>query len=366
MKIPYLSLEFMHNEIKRDIENAIERVIRSNDFILSNEVLCFEKEFSEYCGTKYAIGCGNGLDALYLILKAYDISSGDEVIVPSNTYIATALAVSYTGAQPVFVEPNLKTFNIDPTSIEAAITPNTKAIIAVNLYGRCADMDCINEIAQKHNLKVIEDSAQAHGALYKGRKAGSLGSAAGFSFYPGKNLGALGDAGAITTNDQDLAEQLYALRNYGSKIKYEHILKGTNSRLDEIQAAVLRAKLPHLDSWNKRRSDIAEHIISEVNNPNIVLPERSNDIYKNVWHIFAVLCERRSSLEEYLNSNGISTNKHYPKAMHLQGAYSDLNIAEGTLPIAEKMSLSELSLPVYYGLTDEQVEFLIDTLNSFE
>ncbi len=366
MKIPYLDLGAMHNELKQDLTSAFERVLNANDFILGNEVKAFEADFADYCGTKYAIGCGNGLDALYLILKAMGIGAGDEVIVPSNTYIATALAVSYVGATPVFVEPTLDTFNINPDRIEEAITANTKAIMAVNLYGRMADLDKIKEIADKHGLKLIEDSAQAHGAKYKGHKSGYYSDAAGFSFYPGKNLGALGDAGAIVTNDDELADKLYCLRNYGSKVKYEHIMQGTNSRLDELQAAFLHAKLKDLDKWNTERNRIAQRLINEIHNPLIVMPQPCDENHYNVWHIFAVLCDKRAELEKYLNDKGIGTNKHYPKPMHMQGAYKNLGFEQGAFPIAEKISACELSIPVYYGMTDEQVDYLIDALNGFE
>lgn len=365
MKIPYLSLESMHGELKNEITAAFNRVFEANDYILGKEVTDFEKKFADYCETQYAIGCGNGLDAIYLILKAFGIGSGDEVIVPSNTYIATALAVSYVGAKPVFVEPDVRTFNIDTTKIEAAVTDATKAVIAVNLYGRMAELDVIKGICDKYGLKLIEDSAQAHGATYKGKKSGFYSDAAAFSFYPGKNLGALGDAGAIVTNDEELAEKLRCIRNYGSKIKYRHIMKGTNSRLDEMQAAFLSAKLPRLDDWNAERNRIADKIIERVHNPLIALPTGSDEIYGNVWHVFAVLCEKRDELEKYLNEKGIGTNKHYPTPMHRQGAYLDLGIEEGALPVAERISANELSLPVYYGMSEEQVDYLIDALNEF-
>ncbi len=364
-KIPYLTLEPMHDELKADLTAAFNCVVNSNNYILGKEVEKFEAEFSLYCGVKHTVGCGNGLDALYLILKAMEIGYGDEVIIPSNTYIATALAVTYTGATPIFVEPDINTFNIDPKLIESKINSRTRAIIAVNLYGRVADMDGINMIADKYGLKVIEDSAQSHGAMYKGKKAGALSYASGFSFYPGKNLGALGDAGAITTDDDALAEKLYALRNYGSIIKYDHIMQGTNSRLDELQAAFLRVKLRNLDKWNTERNLIAKRIFEEVNNDCITLPLAGDNDYYIVWHVFALLCDYRDELEKFLNSNGIATNKHYPKPIHLQGAYQSLNIHKGALPIAEKISSCELSIPLYYGMTKEQVEHLIHCLNIF-
>ena len=365
MKIPFVSLREMHNEIRNELDSKYASVMEKSNFIMGDELEAFEKSFAEYCGTKHAIGVGNGLDALYLILRAMDIGAGDEVIVPSNTYIATALAVSYTGATPVFVEPDIRTFTIDPEKIEEKITEKTKAIMAVHLYGRTADMDEINAIAHKHGLKVVEDSAQAHGATYKGKKAGSLADASGFSFYPGKNLGALGDGGAVTTNDDVLADKVSMLRNYGSKIKYNHELMGNNSRLDEMQAAFLNVKLPHLDKWNTFRNKVVSLYLSEIKNPLITLPLPCDDVHYNIWHIFAVMTDHRDSLEKYLSDNGVGTNKHYPKAIHLQGAYQHLGLPEGTYPIAEKISACELSLPLYYGMKEEEIDYLIALLNSW-
>ena len=365
MNIPFASVEVMHKEIEEEMLAAFKRVYDNNWFIQGKEVSEFEKEFATYCGASYCVGCGNGLDALYLILRAYGIGAGDEVIVPSNTYIATALAVSYTGAKPVFVEPCPESFNINPSLIEAAITKDTKAIMAVHLYGQPADMDEIKELAKKYNLKVIEDSAQAHGAIYKNNHTGSLGDAAGFSFYPGKNLGALGDGGAIVTNDKELADKCRALGNYGSDYKYHHIYKGNNSRLDEVQAALLRVKLKKLDAWNKRRNEIANRFINEIDNDEIVLPVTLSE-RTHVYHIFGIRCERRGELERYLSENGIGTNKHYPIPMHMQGAYADLNIPEGTYPIAEEISRTELSIPMYYGMTEDEVSYIIDKINSWK
>lgn len=366
MSIPYLSMQPMHDEIETEIFEAFKNCYRKNWFIMGDEMNAFEKEFADYCGVSYAIGCANGLDALHLILLAYGLGKGDEVIVPSSTYIATALAVTFTGAVPVFVEPEVDGFNIDPTRIEEKITPNTKAIMAVHLYGRPADMDAINTVAKKHGLKVIEDAAQAHGASYKGRKTGNLGDAAGFSLYPGKNLGALGDSGIIVTNDQMVAEKTLALRNYGSKTKYYNEMVGVNSRLDEIQAAFLRIKLKHLDRWNFERTKIADRYLREIHNPLIQLPLASDETYYNVWHIFPVMCENRSALEKHLCINEIGVMKHYPVPMHLQKAYADLNILQGALPLAEKISACELSIPLYYGMTDTQISEVIEALNSFK
>jgi len=365
MKIPYQSFDVMHEEIHTELTDCFERVLSKNWFIMGEELKQFEQSFAEYVGTKYAIGCGNGLEALHLILRAMNIGEGDEVIVPSNTYIASALAISYAGATPIFVEPKIETFTIDPARIEEKINARTKAIMVVHLYGRVCDMDPIIEIAQKHNLQIIEDAAQSHGAIYKGKQAGSFGIAAGFSFYPGKNLGALGDAGAVVTNDKDIAEKVFCLRNYGSKVKYYNEYKGYNSRLDELQAAFLNVKLPYLDMWNNRRKEIASRLIDEVKNTNIILPIPNDKDYQSVWHIFAVRCKKRDLLAEYLNENGIGTLKHYPLPMHLQKAYSDLAISKGSLPIAEEISETQLSLPVYYGMTDEQVDYLIEKLNAF-
>lgn len=364
MTVKFASFDKMHNEIENEIIEKFKEVYRKNWFIQGSEVQAFEQEFAQYCGTKYCVGCGNGLDALFLSLKALEIGDGDEVIVPSNTYIATALAVSYTGATPVFVEPNIESYNIDVTKIEEKITDNTKAIIAVHLYGQPADMDEIKVIANKYNLKIIEDAAQAHGALYKGKKVGSMGDIAGFSFYPGKNLGALGDSGAIVTNNKGLADKVRSLGNYGSDYKYHHIYKGHNSRLDEIQAAFLRIKLKNLERWTDNRRNTAKRFLEGINNSNIILPKEM-DYAKHVYHIFAIRSERRDELESYLNQNGIQTNKHYPIPMHLQCAYSDLNIKKGELPIAEKISISELSIPMYYGMSEEEINAVINTCNEF-
>lgn len=365
MKTPFVSFEPMHKEIEKEVVNKFKEVYNKNWFIQGEEVNKFEKEFAEFCESKYCIGCGNGLDALYLILRGYDIGKGDEVIVPSNTYIATALAVSYVGAKPVFVEPDLNTYNINTKLIEKAITSKTKAIIAVHLYGQPADMDEINAIAKKHDLKVIEDSAQSHGALYKGKKVGSLGDASGFSFYPGKNLGALGDAGAIVTSDIDLADKIRAIANYGSDRKYHHIYKGTNSRLDELQAAFLRIKLRNLNRWNEDRRKIAQKYIECIKNDRIVKPYQS-DFAEHVWHLFVISTEKRDEFEEYLRKNDIGSTIHYPIPIHMQKAYEDFNIKEGTFPIAEKISKEVLSIPMWYGMTDECVDYVIDKINKFK
>ena len=366
MEVEFCSFKPMHDEIRKNLDDAYNRVINKNYFIHGKECELFEKEFANYCGVKYCIGVGSGLDAIYLILKAMGIGNGDEVIVPSNTFIATALAVSYVGAMPIFVEPVIDTYNIDPTKIAAKITNKTKAIIAVHLQGRTADMDEIKKIAKKYNLKVIEDAAQAHGAKYKGKKAGSLADAAAFSFYPGKNLGALGDGGCVVTDDKEIAEKVRALSNYGSDYKYHHIYRGTNSRLDELQCAFLREKLPSLDKWNAARRVIAQKYFKGIKNPLIKLPLASDKNYEHIYHVFVIRCDRRDELEKYLNDNGIATVKHYPIPMHLQGAYADLQLKKGDLPIAEEISNTVLSIPMYYGMTEEAVDYVIEKINQFQ
>lgn len=364
MKIPFVTFKPMEAELDKELRTAFDRVYTRSWYIEGVEDEAFEKSFAEYCDSKYCVGVGNGLDALFLALKALGVGAGDEVIVPSNTYIATALAVTYVGATPVFVEPDIRTFNIDPSKIEEAITDKTKAIMPVHLYGQPCDMDPIMEIAKKYGLFVVEDCAQAHGATYKGKVIGSFGDAAGFSFYPGKNLGALGDAGATVTNDEKLAKKVRALGNYGSDYKYHHIYKGNNSRLDELQAAFLAAKIPHLNKMNEERRKIAQKYIEGIKNEEVILPYIPE--YANpVWHIFGIRCKRRDELEKFLNDAGIGTNKHYPIPMHLQECYKDLGFKEGDFPIAEEISATELSIPMYYGLTDEEVQYVIDRVNEF-
>lgn len=365
MKIPFVTFKPMEAELDNDIRSAFERVYTRSWYIEGEEDKAFEKSFAEFCETNYCVGTGNGLDALVLALKALRVGAGDEVIVPSNTYIATALAVTYVGAKSVFVEPDIRTFNIDPTKIESAITKKTKAIMPVHLYGQACDMDPIMEIARKYNLYVVEDCAQAHGATYKGNKIGTFGDAAGFSFYPGKNLGALGDAGATITNNKELADRIRAYGNYGSDYKYHHIYKGNNSRLDEMQAAFLATKLPHLERMNVERRKIAQMYLDGIKNPEVVLPFVP-DYAVPVWHIFGIRCKRRAELEKFLNDKGIGTNKHYPIPMHLQDCYKDLGFKEGDFPIAEEISATELSIPMYYGMTDEQIQYVIDCINEFK
>lgn len=364
MKVPFVSFLPMERALDRDLREAFERVFARSWYIEGVEDESFEKAFAQYCQVRYCVGVGNGLDSLMLSLKAMDIGEGDEVIVPSNTYIATALAVSYVGALPVFVEPKIETFNMNPALIEEKINAHTKAIMPVHLYGQACDMDPIIAVAGKYGLKVVEDCAQAHGAVYKGKKVGSFGDAACFSFYPGKNLGALGDAGALITNDKKLAARVRALGNYGSDYKYHHIYKGNNSRLDELQAAYLSAKLPHLEKMNMERRRIADRYLAEIRNPKVVLPTVCEDMIP-VWHIFGIRCDERDALEKHLNDNGIGTNKHYPIPIHLQQCYKDLGFKEGDFPIAEEISKTELSIPMYYGMKDAEIGYVIDMINCF-
>lgn len=365
MNIPFLDLKAVYAEMKVDLDSAYQRVMDSGWFIMGPELEAFELEFAQYCESKYCIGVANGLDALHLILRAYGIGKDDEVIVPANTFIATWLAVSYAGAKLVPVEPDPKTYNIDPTRIEEAITTKTKAIIAVDLYGLPADYDPILEIAKKYNLRVIEDAAQAHGAKYKGRICGSLADAAAFSFYPGKNLGALGDGGAVVTNDDDLAKKIQLLRNYGSKEKYNHEIKGYNSRLDELQAAFLREKLKKLDEWNDRRKMVASNYLIPLSNlPNLSLPKVPNWATPS-WHIFAVRTTQRDNLQFFLRNNGINTLIHYPVPPHLSTSYSDLGFGQNSFPISEEIASSELSLPMGPQLSLESIIFIIKMINQF-
>lgn len=361
MKVPFLDLKSPHLEFQQELEAAFRRVLESGWYILGREVEAFEDEFAAYCGVRHCVGVGNGLDALHLIFRAYGIGAGDEVIVPSNTYIATWLAVSHAGARPVPVEPIEATYNIDPQRICDAITPRTKAIIAVHLYGQPADMDMINDIAHQHGLKVIEDAAQAHGARYKGSRAGNLADAAGFSFYPGKNLGALGDGGAITTNDDGLASRVRILRNYGSQVKYHNEVKGFNSRLDELQAALLRVKLKHLDTWNSARSLIAITYLDRLAASGLVLPIVPAWA-EPAWHLFVVRSTQRDALQKKLEYAEIGTMVHYPIPPHLQPAYAEEGYQIGNLPIAEMLHREALSLPMFPQLNNQAQAYVTSTL----
>jgi dTDP-4-amino-4,6-dideoxygalactose transaminase len=366
MKVPFLDFVGPYEELKPELDAAYFRFMKSAWYILGRELEAFEQEFAAYCGVGHCVGVGNGLEALHLLLRAYEIGPGDEVIVPSNTYIATWLAVSYAGAAPVPVEPNSRTYNIDPVRIEAAITARTKAIMPVHLYGQPADMDPIMEIAERHGLKVIEDNAQAQGAKYKGRPTGSLGHAAGNSFYPGKNLGAFGDAGAVTTNDPELADRVRTLRNYGSKKKYYNDCKGFNSRLDELQAGFLRVKLRHLDEWNERRSKIADIYLSQLSTlkSQLILPFFP-EWAEPVWHLFVIRHPQRDALQQKLTEAGIGTLIHYPVPPHRSGAYSDLRPPSSdiwNLPIAEQLASTVLSLPIGPHISRAQAKQITDTI----
>lgn len=365
MRVPFLDVAASYQELKVDLDSAVQRVMASGNYILGPEVAAFESEFAAYCGAGYCIGVANGLDALHLILRAMEIGPGDEVIVPTNTYIATWLAVSYAGATPVPVEPDEKTYNIDPALIKKAITPRTRAIIAVHLYGQPADMDSINEVAGKYGLAVIEDAAQAHGALYKGRRVGSLGGAAGFSFYPSKNLGALGDGGAIVTNDEALAGRLRVLRNYGSQEKYFNETKGFNSRLDEMQAAVLRVKLRKLDEWNGRRKRLAAYYLQVLEGVSDLTLPLVASYADPVWHLFVVRHPDRNALQKHLAAAGVGTLIHYPHPPHLQQAYVELGYAPGSFPLSEGMAHEVLSLPMGPHGSEETCRYVSEQLENF-
>jgi dTDP-4-amino-4,6-dideoxygalactose transaminase len=363
--IPFLDLKDAYLELKVEMDQAYHRVMDSGWFILGEEVEAFEKEFASYCHAKHCIGLGNGLDALHLILRAYDIGAGDQVIVPSNTYIATWLAVSYAGATPIPVEPDIQTYNLDPKRIEASITESTRAIMPVHLYGQPAKMDSILEIARRYHLKVIEDAAQAHGASFNGTSAGILGDAAAWSFYPGKNLGAQGDAGAVTTNDSALDEKIRMLRNYGSRVKYYNEFKGYNSRLDPLQAAFLRVKLSHLDSWNQRRKAVAKHYLAGIMSLDGLLSPYILEGSEPSWHLFVVRHKKRDELQKHLQQAGIGTLIHYPVPPHLASAYADMGKKTGDFPIAEELANTVISLPIGPHLSNENVETIIQELKNF-
>lgn len=366
MNVPFLDLKAPYRELQAEMDSAYQMVMENGWYILGEEVEAFESEFSKYCGVKHCIGVGNGLEALHLILKAYKIGAGDEVIVPANTYIATWLAVTHTGAVPIPVEPDIRTYNLDPRLVERAITGKSRAILAVHLYGQSADMDPILEIGRKYGLKVIEDAAQAHGAGYKGKLAGALGDAAGWSFYPGKNLGAMGDAGAVTTNDDDFADQVRVLRNYGSHTKYYNEMKGFNSRLDSLQAAFLRVKLRYLDKWNQRRKLIASRYQEGLADaPMVTLPFVPEAIDPS-WHLFVIRHQHRDILQKYLTEAGIGTLIHYPVPPHLSKAYAELGNRVGDYPITENIADTVLSLPMGPHLTIEQTEKVIRSIRSFD
>jgi dTDP-4-amino-4,6-dideoxygalactose transaminase len=365
MSIHFLDLKSVYLEIQSELDEAYHRVMSSGMYILGEEVEAFENDFATYCGVKHCIGVGNGLDALHLILRGYNIGKNDEVIVPANTFIATWLAVSYAGATPVPVEPDPTTFNIDVEKIEAAITSKTRAIMPVHLYGQPAEMNAIKVIANQYNLIVIEDAAQAHGAIYKGKKVGSIGHAAGWSFYPGKNLGAFGDAGAITTDDDHLTEKVRILRNYGSKIKYFNEVKGYNSRLDPIQAAFLRVKLKHLDEWNARRNRQAQFYLDNINElSNLTLPHSPKGDQSS-WHLFVIRHPQRDKLQKQLQNSEIFTLIHYPVPPHLSEAYQHTGWAQGSFPITEAISQTALSLPIGPHLSPSAQKRVINEIHNF-
>lgn len=362
MKIPFSAFDVMHGEIREEMLTKFAQVYDRGWFIQGIECEAFEQEFAAWLGAEHCVGLATGLDAIYLALKALEIGVGDEVIVPSNTFIATALAVSYTGAKVVLVDPDENTYNMCGKGLEEAYTPNCKAIIPVHLYGQAAQMDELLAFAKEKGLYVLEDCAQAHGATYKGQKVGTFGDVGCFSFYPGKNLGALGDGGAIVTNNEELAKKIRCLGNYGSTKKYHHAYQGTNSRLDEVQAALLRIKLKHLDAYNTAREAVAKKYLEGIKNPKIRLPKVGTD-RNHVWHLFAVMCDEREALKAYLEEKGIGTVCHYPIAIADQECYKAENLAH--LPIAEYIAANELSLPMYYGMMDEQVQYVINVINEF-
>ena len=359
MNVPFLWLPPVYDELGDALDAAFRRVMRSGWFILGEEVRAWDQEFARYCGAAHCVGAGNGLDALTLALRAWGVGAGDEVIVPSNTYIATWLAASHAGARPVPVEPDEATYNIDPARIEAAITPRTRAIIPVHLYGQAADMAPIMEIAERRGLHVLEDAAQAAGARYRGARTGVLGHAAAFSFYPGKNLGAFGDGGAVVTNDAAFAERVRRLGNYGSLVKYRNEVKGFNSRLDELQAALLRARLPSLDDWNRRRARVAERYLRGLRGTTLTLPAIGAG-NEHTWHLFVVRSRERDALKAALDAKGVGTLIHYPVPPHLQPAYAELGLARGAFPLSEAIHDSVLSLPMWPHLTDAQVDYVIE------
>lgn len=365
MKIPYLDLAAIHNPIRQELLDACDAVLENEWFIRGEFDNRFEEAFAEYCGVKYCIGVGNGLDAIRTILYALEIGPGDEVIVPANTFIATVLAITETGATPVFVDADIQTYNIDAGLVERYITARTKAIIAVHLYGQLAPMDAICQVAQKYGIKVIEDAAQAHGASAGGKKAGSFGIAGAFSFYPGKNLGALGDAGAIVTNDSELAKRARAIGNYGSTEKYHHIYKGYNSRMDEMQAALLLAKLPYLEEWNKERRKIAKRYVTEIQNVNVKLPKLPEEESRHVFHIFPILVRERERLIAYLDERQIGTNVHYPRPIMEQEAYKEYGEMSGDYPVTQRICREEISLPLYPGMTHQMVNRVIEAVNGY-
>ena len=364
MKIPANKLAPIYEKHKDEYDKAALRVLSSGWYILGEEVINFEKEFASYIGSDHCVGLNSGLDALILAIRALGIGPGDEVIVQANTYIATVLAITWNGATPVFVEPD-NCYGTDPAAIENAITSRTKALLVVHLYGQPCDMNPILEISNRNNIPVIEDCAQSHGATYHGHQTGTFGTIGCFSFFPTKNLGGFGDGGAIVTDNMELAEKISTLRNYGSRMKYQNEVTGVNSRLDEIQAALLRVKLTHLDELISERISIAQKYLERIKNPTIQLP-MVRDGVRHVWHLFTIQTRNRDQFQQYLKDKGISTKIHYPIPPHLSDAYHNLGYSKGSFPITEEIADSILSLPLYNGMTEEEIEYVIDTINSFE
>lgn len=364
MEVPFVDLKIQYQMIQDDVNSKLQDVMRRCDFVLGQDVDAFEGEFAAYCEADFAVGVDSGYSALELILRAYDIGPGDEVITAANTFIATALAITNTGAKPVLVDIDPATFNLDPTRLEDTITPATRAIMPVHLYGQTADMDPILHIASQNGLRVIEDAAQAHGARYKGKKAGSLGDAAAFSFYPGKNLGAYGDGGAVVTDDAALAGRVRMLRNLGMQVKYHHEIKGFNHRLDTMQAAVLRVKLPHLDDWNAARRRVARQYDDRLADLPVVTPY-TPDWAEHIYHLYVIRPENRDALQNYLKQAGIASGLHYPMPIHLQPAYQELGYQEGDFPVTEQYAKEILSLPMYSELAPDAVDYVVNTIKAF-
>ena len=364
MKVPFVDLQAEYQALKGDIDTAIAGVLNRSDYVLGQAVKDFEAAFAEYCEAGYAVGVDSGYSALELILRALDIGQGDEVITAASTFIATTLAISNAGARPVLVDADPNTYNLDPNLLEAAITPATKAVIAVHLYGQPADMDAINAIARKHGLKVIEDSCQAHGAHYKGKRTGGLGDAAAYSFYPSKNLGAYGDGGIVVTNSAEVAEKVKLLRNIGQTVRYHHEIKGFNHRLDTIQAAVLCAKLPHLDKGNASRRETAAQYNQLLADLPVVTPKTA-DWAEHVYHLYIIQVDDREALQDHLSQAGVATGIHYPIPIHLQQAYTELGYKEGDFPVTEQAAKRILSLPMFPGMSPEAINYTVDAIKAF-
>lgn len=364
MKVPFVDLQAEYQALKADIDAAVAGVLNRSDYVLGQAVKEFETAFADYCGASYAVGVDSGYSALELILRAYGIGAGDEVITAANTFIATALAISNCGARPVLVDADPETYNLDPNLLEAAITPATKAVIPVHLYGQPADMDAIVAIARRHGLRVIEDACQAHGARYKGRRTGSLGDAAAYSFYPSKNLGAYGDGGMVVTNDETVAERVKLLRNLGQTVRYHHEIKGFNHRLDTVQAAILCAKLPHLDQGNASRRETAEHFNRLLADLPVTTPKAA-DWAEHVYHLYVIQVDDREALQAHLSEAGVATGIHYPIPIHLQPAYAELGYKQGDFPVTEEAAKRILSLPMFPGMSHEAIVHTADAIKAF-